>query len=74
MVYETIKTNKKKNIKIYVEDWYILRNSNSKSIADAIHTLLFGNREDLKEIVEDYMQRVVFPYVQEKMSEIKGKD
>lgn len=66
MRYDTIKTNKKKNIKIYVDDWYILRNANSKSIADAIHGLILGKNEDIKEYIKYYMETELKPYIDER--------
>ena len=42
-------------VRIYREDREILKQMSSKSIATAVVTLIHGNKEDMKELVAQYM-------------------
>ena len=63
---------KTKQCKIYIEDWNWLHQKKG-TIAEVLHTLLTARKDILKELVAEYMDQQIKPYVAEKMQEIEEK-
>ena len=67
---------KLQQVKIYHEDWLWLKEQKG-SVGYVIHSLLTSNKVVIvnltKETVENYMESVVFPYVQKKIEDIELK-
>ena len=59
------------SIKVYLEDKEILKKFNKGSIAQAIHSLLFGEEEEIKATIEAYLEREIKPYINRKLESIE---